>query len=259
MSAGDPIGEALALLDGVERILILTGAGVSAESGVPTFRGPDGLWKTYRPEQLATPGAFAADPRLVWEWYGWRRERVSACRPNPAHRALASLTMRAPDARIVTQTVDGLHELALNEEADARSPMARPAVPLELHGSLFRVRCTVCSHGAVHRDTIDAGSLATLPHCPDCGALLRPDIVWFGESLDAVVLDAAFGLAEIAEICLVVGTSAIVHPAASIPLMTVAAGGLVLEVNPEPTPLTPAARVSLRGPAGELLPKLFAC
>ncbi len=250
--------EARALLEGAERILVLTGAGVSAESGVPTFRGADGLWKTYRPEQLATPEAFAADPRLVWEWYGWRRERVSACRPNPAHRVLASLTLRAPGARIVTQNVDGLHELALEEETDARSPPAHDALPLELHGCLFRVRCTVCSHGAVHRDAIDATSPATLPHCPDCGALLRPDIVWFGESLDAQVLGAAFRLAEIAEICLVVGTSAVVQPAASIPLATLEAGGLVLEVNPEPTPLTQASRVSLRGPAGELLRRLFA-
>lgn len=258
VSSGNPIDAALALLEDAERILVLTGAGVSAESGVPTFRGPDGLWKTYRPEQLATPGAFAADPRLVWEWYGWRRERVSTCRPNPAHRALASLTLRSPGAHVVTQNVDGLHGLALEEETDGRAPADHDALPLELHGSLFRVRCTVCSHRAVHRDAIDAGSPATLPHCPDCGALLRPDIVWFGESLDPEVLDAAFGLAEMAEICLVVGTSAVVHPAASIPLVTLRAGGLVLEVNPEPTPLTQAARVSLRGPAGELLPRLFA-
>ena len=137
---------------------MLTGAGVSAESGVPTFRGPDGLWKNHRPERLATAEAFRTDPRLVWEWYAWRRQRVAACRPNAAHEALARLTLRDPGSRIVTQNVDGLHELALHQAvvpetastqgaqpresaADRTDPTSGPALPVELHGSLYRVRC----------------------------------------------------------------------------------------------------------------------
>lgn len=256
--AADIPPEARALLASATRVLVLTGAGMSAESGVPTFRGADGLWRRHRPEELATPEAFRRDPRLVWEWYGWRRGLVGDCHPNAGHRALARWCLERPEARIlVTQNVDGLHERAL---ADAAKPAPVPAAarPMNLHGSLFRVRCTRCPHRAEDRSVVDASGPGTLPHCPACGALLRPDVVWFGEGLDPDVLDRAFQAAGAAEVCLVVGTSARVHPAASLPEMTRAAGGVVLEVNPEPTPLTPQARFSLRGTAATLLPGLLA-
>lgn len=254
------IDEARRLLGSASRILVLTGAGVSAESGVPTFRGPDGLWKSHRPEELATPEAFKADPRLVWEWYGWRRKRVGACRPNAAHVAIAGLTLRNAEARLVTQNVDGLHELALEEavsEGDFPGDSAARAAPIRLHGSLFRTRCTGCDDRTSDRHPVEAMSKAPLPRCGKCSALLRPDVVWFGEGLDPEILQSAMGAAETAEVCLVVGTSGLVHPAASLPLLTRESGGVVVEVNPESTPLTVIAVSSIRGRAGEILPRLL--
>lgn len=249
------------VIAGAARVLVLTGAGVSAESGVPTFRGAEGLWKSFRPEELATPAAFARDPRLVWEWYDWRRRRVRACRPNPAHLALAqhALGRASAGARIVTQNVDGLHAVAARETA-ARTPSrltVHRALPLELHGSLFRVRCTACGDRRDDDSEIDASSTATLPHCARCGALLRPDIVWFGEPLDDNVLSEAIERARAADVCLVVGTSAVVQPAASLAMVTKRAGGEVIEVNPESTPLTPFADASIRGTAADVLPRLL--
>lgn len=239
---------------------------MSAESGVPTFRGPDGLWKTHKPEALATPEAFQADPRLVWEWYGWRRECVGACRPNSAHAAIARLTLRNEDARLVTQNVDGLHELALeeavsqgdfSEDSAARAALTR-AAPIRLHGSLFRTRCTGCDERFSDRHPVEAKDQASLPRCGKCAALLRPDVVWFGEGLDPEILRQAMESAENAEVCLVVGTSGLVHPAASLPLLTRESGGVVVEVNPESTPLTAVAVSSIRGRAGQVLPLLLA-
>lgn len=250
------LDRARALLQDAETVVVLTGAGVSAESGVPTFRGPEGLWKSHRPEELATPEAFSRDPRLVWEWYAWRREKVSACRPNPGHQALAHLALGRGGVTLVTQNVDGLHALAAREEAGTGDPGA--AVPLELHGSLFRVRCTSCRFAGGDRSSIDASSRSTLPRCPDCESLLRPDVVWFGEALDGEVLSGAFQAAHAAEVCVVAGTSAVVHPAASIPLATARAGGAIIEVNPEATPLSAVAAVTLQGRSGALLPQLVA-
>lgn len=248
------------LVERAERILVLTGAGVSAESGIPTFRGAEGLWREFRPEELATPSAFARDPRLVWEWYDWRRRRVQECRPNAAHRALAAYALASPGRmRIATQNVDGLHAVAAREMAATlgRSRAAADcAAPLELHGSLFRVRCTLCSSRRAHRDPIDATSRDSLPHCTSCNALLRPDIVWFGEPLDDTVLGEAVDRARTADVCLVVGTSAVVQPAASLAMVTKRAGGSVIEVNPEATPLTPFADVSIRATAAEAVPKI---
>jgi NAD-dependent deacetylase len=251
------------------RVVVVTGAGVSAESGVPTFRGEEGLWKCHRPEELATPEAFRRDPRLVWEWYGWRRELVASCRPNPGHEALARWQLRTPEpgrtaeaTPVVTQNVDGLHTLALerarsrgnDEEAADEGP---EAPVMEIHGSLFRVRCTECGDRRSHRKPIDASDRDTLPGCPACGGLLRPDVVWFGESLDPALLDRAARAAREADLCLVVGTSGVVQPAASLPLLTREAGGRVVEVNPRSTPLSGAAHGVLRGPAGELLPRVL--
>jgi NAD-dependent deacetylase len=244
---------ARSLVSSASRIVFLTGAGVSAESGVPTFRGPDGLWKKHRPEELATPEAFRRDPRLVWEWYAWRRQRVAPCEPNAAHRSLAEFVRGRPEARLITQNVDGLHERAArearpgpgDEPADGADGLENHERPIALHGSLFGDRCSRCSYRAEAGDPVDATSEATLPRCPDCGALLRPDVVWFGEALDAATITEAFRLAEQAEVLVSVGTSSLVHPAASLPSATRASGGALIEVN-HPYP------ASARWPSGAL-------
>ena len=243
------------LLERAEKVLVLTGAGISAESGVPTFRGEEGLWKRFRPRDLANPDAFRRDPRLVWEWYEWRRRKVAECEPNDAHRTLARAALDRSGVQIVTQNVDDLHARAARSEAADADP--DPALPLELHGSLFRVRCSGCHRRSEHREPVDASSEDTLPRCERCGSLLRPDVVWFGESLDPRVLEAAGAWARSADVALVVGTSALVHPAASLPSRTVRSGGRVIEVNPEETPVTELAEVALRGAAGALVPRLF--
>jgi len=245
--AADDLRRARSLLRDAERVVALTGAGISAESGVPTFRGPGGLWKQYRAEDLATPQAFARDPRLVWEWYSWRRGLVRQCAPNAAHHALAAAAVR-PGFRIVTQNVDGLHGAASE---------ASNAPPIELHGSLFRTRCTRCAHRRDDRGDIDATSLETLPRCDRCGALARPDVVWFGEALEPEVLDEAIRLASAADVCLVIGTSALVHPAAGLADLTRRGGGSVIEVNVAETTLTETATVALRGPAAAIVPLIL--
>ncbi len=249
------------LLSAADAVLVLTGAGISADSGLATFRGADGLWRNHRAQELATPEAFARDSRLVWEWYGMRRERAASCEPNDAHLALARLAAERDGVTIVTQNVDGLHSRAAERVAADRAgtvtegPEREPALPLELHGCLFRVRCTRCDERYEHRQPIDASSAASLPSCRSCSSLLRPDIVWFGEPLGEAI-EVAFKEAQQAEVCLVVGTSAVVQPAASIATVVDRAGGSVIEVNPEPTPLTPLAVVSLRGGAAEVVPSL---
>lgn len=254
--APDPLGRARTLLHDAARVVVLTGAGISAESGVPTFRAAGGLWKSFQPEELATPEAFARDPRVVWEWYAWRRELVARCVPNEGHLALARLALRDDrDVLIVTQNVDGLHHRAAREAA--RTADHRRAIPLELHGAIHRDRCAVCGFKTAGAAEVDVSDASTLPRCAACGGALRPDVVWFGEALDPETIDEAFDAARAADLCLVVGTSALVHPAASIPAATLHAGGALVEVNLEPTPLTPLATVSLRGAAGEVLPALI--
>ncbi len=244
------------------RIVVLTGAGVSAESGVPTFRDATGLWKRFRPEDLATPEAFRRDPRLVWEWYGWRRETVRNCVPNPAHRGLARFQSGRPGVSIITQNVDDLHERAalqvLAQVGAAGGPAGRfgGGEPLHLHGSLFRSRCTVCPERFEDRQPVDASGFERLPRCPACGALARPDVVWFGEVLHGPTLEDAFHRAREADVCLVVGTSSLVYPAASLPWHTRAEGGVLIEVNPRETALTPEADLVLQGSAGEIIPQL---
>lgn len=223
------------------RVAVLTGAGISAESGVPTFRGPDGLWRNFRAEELATPEAFARDPKLVWEWYDWRRALVAKCAPNAAHAALARLEARQPGVTLVTQNVDGLHALAGSAD------------PVEMHGNIWKVRCTACHRVAEDRRV----PIPILPACERCGAVLRPHIVWFGESLDENVLERAFGAFEYCDVALIVGTSGQVQPAASLAGIAKRHGAFVVEVNREPTPHTPVVDVSLMGPAGEVLPALI--
>ena len=244
---------ARSMLSTARRVVVVTGAGMSAESGVPTFRGEDGLWKRHRPEELATPGAFRRDPQLVWEWYRWRRGLVAACEPNPGHSALSAFRARKPETSLVTQNVDGLHQEA--DRLEGVGPGVSPV--LELHGRLFGDRCRGCHRRTEAHRTPDPDLKAPLPRCDDCGGLLRPDVVWFGEGLPQTVLETAVDVARAADLCLVVGTSARVQPAASLPLATTGAGGTIIEVNPSPTPLSARARVALRGPAGEVLPQLL--
>ena len=221
-------------------VTVLTGAGVSAESGVPTFRGEEGLWKSYRAEELATPGAFARDPGLVWEWYDWRRQVCAATDPNPAHAAIVELDLALSRFLLVTQNVDGLH---------ARAGSTRI---VELHGNIFRARCTGC--GTVREDL--PVPLEEIPPVCGCGGALRPDVVWFGEGLPEEALARAFEASRSCDLMLVVGTSAVVQPAASMPLLAKQAGARVIEVNPDATPITPFVDLHLEGKAAEILPGL---
>ncbi len=227
----------------LEPLVALTGAGVSAESGVPTFRGPDGLWERRRPEELANQRAFARHPLLVWRFYAWRRSLVARCSPNAAHLTLADIEDRVGDFTLITQNVDGLHGAAGNLQV------------IELHGSLWRLRCTRCLERWEDR-RVPFPELP--PRCPSCGGLARPDVVWFGESLEQRILDRAMSSAARARIMLVVGTSAVVHPAAQLPLIAKNAGAWIVEINPEETPVSAYADEVIRGPAAQVLPEWWA-
>jgi len=227
------------ILQNMKRVAILTGAGISAESGIPTFRGKEGLWKTYRAEELATPSAFSQNPKLVWEWYDWRRDLIGPKEPNAGHKVLAHWEKIFPSFALITQNIDGLHQKAGSKNI------------LELHGNIWKLRCT--EEGTI-TENHEAPLKEIPPRCPDCGALLRPHVVWFGESLPSSILHKAFLLSSGCEIMFVVGTSAIVQPAASLPLSASEAGAKIVEINPDPTPLTSYSDYSFRGKAGEILP-----
>jgi NAD-dependent deacetylase len=233
------IDKAVDILREASGVVALTGAGVSAESGLPTFRGKDGLWKNYRAEDIATPESFAANPKLVWEWYNWRRGLFKSCPPNPAHEALARLENAPFDFTLVTQNIDGLHSLAGSRSL------------LEVHGNIWRIRCDSCGY-VEHNETVP---LPEPPYC-DCGSPLRPDVVWFGESLDSQILSAVMEALARTDVMIVAGTSSVVYPAASFAAYAKQAGALVVEVNLEPTPLTSWADVSIQGRAGEILPQI---
>ncbi len=234
--------QARAWLEAASRVAALTGAGISVESGVPTFRGAGGLWKQYRPEDLATPEAFARDPRLVWEWYDWRRGLIAQAQPNPGHAALAELEKRKPSFTLITQNVDGLHDRAGSRNV------------LKLHGDIWWVRCTAC--GREQKD--ERVPLPALPPRCDCGGLLRPGVVWFGEPLPTEVWLEAEQAARSAELLLVIGTSAVVYPAAGLASLAKSSGARVIEINPEETGLSAEVDCSLRGRSGEMLPLLIA-
>jgi NAD-dependent deacetylase len=223
-------------------IAVLTGAGVSAESGIPTFRGPGGLWKQFRAEDLATPGAFARDPKLVWEWYDWRRGLIAAAQPNQGHIALAELESRTPNFTLITQNVDDLHERAGSRNV------------LHVHGSIWKVRCLDCRYEALDMRS----PLPTLPPRCECGGLLRPGVVWFGESLPPDVWERAEQAARKADVFLVAGTSAAVYPAAGLIQYAQASGASVIEVNIQPGGVSRSPGAFLEGPSGELLPQLIA-
>ncbi|NOR15331.1 MAG: NAD-dependent protein deacylase [Candidatus Aminicenantes bacterium] len=229
------------LLQAADRVVASTGSGISAESGVPTFRGKDGLWKTYRAEELATPMAFEHNPHLVWEWYDWRRQLMAAKAPNAGHRVLAEWEDSFPSFSLITQNIDGLHAKAGSRNI------------LELHGNIWKLRCTQEGTLTENHET----PLEEIPPlCSQCGSLLRPHVVWFGESLDMDILRQASQLSSDCDIMFVVGTSAVVQPAASLPLAALEAGAKIVEINPEPTPLTPHVHFSFRGKAGEILPQI---
>jgi NAD-dependent deacetylase len=223
-------------------VAVLTGAGVSAESGVPTFRGADGLWKRHRAESLATPEAFASDPKLVWEWYDWRRSVLSGVKPNAGHYALAELEKRTPNFTLITQNVDGLHELAGSLNV------------LRVHGSIWMLRCLECGREQEDRRT----PLPEIPPRCACGGMLRPGVVWFGEALPAAVWRAAETAARSCDLLLVIGTSALVYPAAGLAHLAKSSGARVVEINVAETPLSREIDEFLLGPSGELLPQLIA-
>jgi len=207
----------------IEPLVVLTGAGVSAESGVPTFRGAGGVWRTYRAEELATPSAFLRDPQLVWEFYAWRRELIAACKPNKAHLLLAEIEKQISDFTLITQNVDGLHAAAGSRNI------------IEIHGSIWRIRCLSCG-GRWDDRNVPLGELP--PQCPVCREMARPDVVWFGETLEAEVIDRAFETAQRAHTMLVIGTSGIVYPAAELPRVSKARGANLIEINTEETPIS---------------------
>ncbi len=222
-------------------MVALTGAGVSQESGLRTFRDPQtGLWAKRRSEDLASPQAFRRDPKLVWDWYAWRREALKGVRPNPGHYALVAMEDRVPSFTLVTQNVDGLHRMAGSRNV------------LELHGNIQRVRCADCRAFAEDWQEVED----QVPRCQACGGLLRPDVVWFGESLPRGELEAAVEASRACQVFLSIGTSAIVQPAASLAYAARNRGAMLVEINSDPTLLTPKVDFYLQGRSGELLPAL---
>jgi NAD-dependent deacetylase len=223
------------------RIVALTGAGVSQESGLRTFRDAQtGLWAQYKPEELASPEAFRRDPKLIWDWYAWRREAVKGVRPNAGHYALVAIEKRVAQFTLITQNVDNLHRLAGSRNV------------LELHGNIQRVRCADCY---TFTETWDDDT-ESVPRCDVCGGLLRPDVVWFGEALPRDQLESAVEAARACDVFFSIGTSGVVQPAASLAFAAHNRGATVVEVNAEPTPLTPKADYFLQGRSGEILPQL---
>ena len=233
--------EARARIASARAVTILTGAGISADSGVPTFRGADGLWRNFRAEELATPEAFERDPRLVWEWYSWRRELIATKQPNDAHRAVALLESHVNDFWLITQNVDGLHRAAGSTRLS------------EIHGNIWMVRCTACAAVTENHRV----PLPLLPHCGQCGGLLRPHIVWFGESLYEEDLARCAHQLQACDVLLVIGTSGMVYPAAGFASIAKEAGAYVIEVNLDPTPQSNLVDIALHGRAKDLVPILL--
>jgi NAD-dependent deacetylase len=229
------------LLGSSESICILTGAGISAESGVATFRGPEGLWSKLKPEELANFDAFMRNPEIVWEWYNYRRKIIQEVKPNPAHHALAKLEKIVKEFTLVTQNVDNLHTRAGSKNV------------LELHGNIERSYCIDCGKFA---DKVEVSIDKKAPRCVSCNGLLRPDVVWFGEMLPEEIFEAASKAARNCELFLTIGTSAVVYPAAGLPLAARSHGAYVVEINTEPTEISHEVNETLLGKAGEIMPEL---
>lgn len=232
----------IAALRQSQQVVALSGAGISAESGVPTFREAQrGLWAQFDPMELATPEGFQRNPQRVWEWYSMRRQQLAEVRPNAGHYALADWEQLRPGLKVVTQNVDGLHQKAGSTDV------------VELHGSIMRIRCS--AEGLVVNEWQEHPG--EVPRCGQCAAYLRPDVVWFGEMLPPQAHAQAEQAVAAADLVLVIGTSALVQPAALLPYRALQAGAVVVEVNPEETPFSADASFSLRGPAGQILPAML--
>ncbi len=230
----------LKLIDSANKITVITGAGISAESGVPTFRGEDGLWKNFKAEELATPYAFQKNPELVWEWYNWRRELISKCEPNPAHKFLVKLEKEKGDNfLLITQNVDGLHRKAGNKRI------------IEIHGCIWRVKCVSCDYKDYNYNI----PIEILPKCPECGNLLRPDVVWFGESLDYNDLQRSIDACINCDLLIVIGTSGVVQPVASFPFQAKSRNKdlKLIDINPVKNPISEIADLYIPYKSGEFL------
>ena len=238
----EKIAQAREIISDASNIVVLTGAGISAESGVPTFRGQEGLWQNYRPEELATPDAFWKDPKLVWEWYDWRRNAVKDAKPNPGHYALAELETQGKNLTLVTQNIDGLHQMAGSSNIT------------EMHGNLWQIRCTKC--GEIEQN-FDVPLRQLPPKCKKCGDLGRPNVVWFGEMIDMTLIDAILRAIEECQVMLIIGTSGVVEPAASMGLVAKQTNKTVIEVNLDETPSAGLYDIVIREKSGEILPFLF--
>ncbi|MHC4661599.1 MAG: SIR2 family NAD-dependent protein deacylase [Planctomycetota bacterium] len=234
------IPEIIYALESARRVVVLTGAGISAESGVPTFRGKDGLWNDKSIVELARPETLERDPKMLWEFYNWRRGMMADKEPNPGHYAIARLEKRLENFALVTQNIDNLHRLAGSKNV------------LELHGNVWRVRCLKCGDIFEERKhPLDE------PPYHSCGGMLRPDVVWFGEGLPPGIMEEAFRVSAECDVALVVGTSAIVYPAAQLPVLALQNGAKVFEINIEPTPFSNLATASVFGKSGEILPQII--
>ena len=221
-------------------VVAFTGAGISAESGVPTFRGNDGLWKKFKPEELANIDAFMRNPELVWEWYAARKKVIADVQPNPGHNALAAMEQLFPSFTVITQNIDNLHRRAGSKNV------------FELHGNIERNYCMMCRAAYANEFVLRS---TTVPRC-NCGGIIRPDVVWFGETLPDDQWEGAENACRSADVLFSIGTSGVVYPAASLPLEAKRAGAFIIEINPEPTPLTEIADEFLAGKSGEILPNL---
>ena len=240
----DPLDRIVDALDGARSLTVLTGAGVSAASGVPTFRGQEGLWKSYRPESLATPQAFAENPQLVWEWYQWRREKIAACRPNRAHEVIADWSHRYPEFTLITQNIDGLHERAGTSNV------------VRFHGSIWEVSCWNDCPSSPPKWLDETTTFEKLPPtCPHCDGPIRPGVVWFGEGIASETLEQATG-ALVCDVFLTVGTSSVVYPAASLSSTAKARGAFAAEINLEATAVSAQLDVSIQGAAEVVLADL---
>ena len=241
MATSSSVGMLKEKVAGARALTVLTGAGISADSGVPTFRGADGLWRNFRAEDLATPEAFERDPRLVWEWYNWRRELLATKKPNPAHETIVALERHSREFWLITQNVDGLHRAAGSNQLS------------EIHGNIWKVRCSACGTIEDNHDV----PIAILPICRHCKGLLRPHIVWFGESLFPSDLARCASALQSCDVLLVIGTSGVVYPAAGFATVAKEAGAFVAEINLEPTPHSELVDLSLQGRAKDILPLLL--
>ncbi len=242
--SSNAVHRAVNIVRNSKSVFVLTGAGISAESGIPTFRGAHGLWKNYSATDLATPEAFEKNPALIWEWYHWRQGIILKAQPNPGHFAVVELEKRSDEFLLLTQNVDNLHQRAGSKRI------------LELHGNIFRARCSKCG-SIVNHQIVPEGPTNNLPKC-SCGGLLRPDVVWFGEQIPQEVWQLSLEFLAMTDVAVICGTSGVVWPAAAIPEMAQHSGAKTIEVNLEPTPITSIVDVSIQGKAGEILPQIAA-